>query len=52
MIRRVLDDPLVWAGAVLAVALWCVGQAWVGEPGLPVESLPPPVYVVEGPVSP
>lgn len=49
MIRRVLDDPLTWAAAVLLVALWCMGQALAGEPGLPVDSLPPARYVVEAP---
>lgn len=44
--RRVLDDPAVWAAGVLAVAVWCVGQVVVGEPVVPVESLPPAVYVV------
>ena len=46
MIRRLLDDPLTWAAGVLLVALWCMGEALAGEPGLPVDSLPPPVYVV------
>ena len=50
MIWRVLDDPLVWAAGVLLVALWCMGQALAGEPGLPVDSLPPARYVVEAPV--
>ena len=49
MIERVVTDPLVWAAAVLLVALWCMGQALAGEPGLPVDSLPPARYVVEAP---
>lgn len=50
MIRRLLEDPLTWAGGVALVALWCMGEALAGEPGLPVESLPPPAYVVAAPV--
>lgn len=46
MILRVLDDPLTWAAGVALVALWCMGEALAGEPGLPADSLPPPVYVV------
>lgn len=50
VIRRLLDDPLTWAAGVALVALWCMGQALVGEPGQPVESLPPARYVVAAPV--
>lgn len=49
-VSRVLDDPLTWAAGVALVALWCMGQALVGEPGLPVDSLPPARYVVLAPV--
>lgn len=51
-IRSLFADPLVWVLAIVVFVLWAIGQALAGEPGLPAESLDPPVYVVDEAVAP